>query len=403
MKILSIDIETYSSVDLTKCGVYAYREAQDFKILLLAYAFDDESVEVIDLANGEEIPDDVVAALTDPSVIKTAFNANFERTCLAKYFNKPMPAKEWRCSQTHALTLGLSASLEKVAKCLNLREQKMKEGKALIKYFSMPCRPTKANGRRTRNLPHHDPDKWKVFKAYCKQDVEVEREIRKRLENYPMTDKELKLWFLDQRINDYGVKVDMKLVKNAISCDDIHQKGLLAEATHLTGLENPNSPAQLKVWLENNHSIQIDSLSKTKVEELLNETNHPTVTRVLELRRDMSKTSVRKYEAMDRAIGEDGRIRGLLQYYGANRTGRWAGRLVQVQNLPRNNMSDLGLARKLLLAGDYESLELLFDSVPDVLSQLIRTAFIPSKGHRFIVADFSAIGGTRGREFCPIM
>ncbi len=391
MKILSIDIETYSSVDLTKCGVYAYTLAKDFEILLFAYAFDDEPVEIVDLANGGSVPNDALAALTDPTVIKTAFNANFERTCLARYFNKSMPAKEWRCSQAHALTLGLPASLERVAKCLNLTKQKMKEGRDLIKYFSMPCRPTKANGRRSRNLPHHDLEKWEMFKAYCKQDVEVEREIRKRLENYPMTDKELKLWFLDQRINDYGVKTHMKLVKNAIACDEGHQKELLAEATHLTGLENPNSPAQLKAWLENNHSIQIDSLSKGKVEELLNEVNHPTLTRVLELRQDMSKTSVRKYEAMDRAIGEDGRIRGLLQYYGANRTGRWAGRLVQVQNLPRNNMRDLNLARKLLLAGDYESLELLFDSVPDVLSQLIRTAFIPSKDHRFIVSDFSAI------------
>jgi len=285
----------------------------------------------------------------------------------------------------------LPASLEKVAKCLNLANQKMSEGKALIRYFSMPCRPTKANGGRTRNLPEHDSKKWDTFKAYCKQDVEVERSIRERLKNYPMPNKELKLWFLDQAINDYGVRVDIGLVENAVLCDEIHQRELLDEAIHLTGLENPNSPAQLKAWLENNHGIQIDSLSKGKVEELLKTTNHPTVTRVLELRQDMSKTSVRKYEAMDRAIGEDGRIRGLLQYYGANRTGRWAGRLVQVQNLPRNNMRDLNLARKLLLAGDYESLELLFDSVPDVLSQLIRTAFIPSKGHRFIVSDFSAI------------
>lgn len=391
MTILSIDIETYSSVDLTKCGVYAYTQAEDFEILLFGYAFNNDPVEVIDLASGEQIPDEVTNAITDPAVIKTAFNANFERTCLAKYLNKPMPPEEWRCSQAHALTLGLPLNLAGVAKCLGLADQKMSEGKALIRYFSIPCKPTKANGGRTRNLPHHDREKWETFKAYCEQDVVVERSIRKRLENYPMTDKELKLWFLDQKINDYGVRVDRQLVENAICCDGIHQKELMAEAIDLTGLENPNSPAQLKTWLKGNHNIQVDSLSKANVEELLNKTNHPTVTRVLELRQDMSKTSVRKYEAMDRAMGGDGRIRGLLQYYGANRTGRWAGRLVQVQNLPRNNMKDLDLARKLLLAGDYESLELLFDSVPDVLSQLIRTAFIPSPGHRFIISDFSAI------------
>jgi DNA polymerase len=364
MTILSIDIETYSSVDLTKCGVYAYTQAEDFEILLFGYAFNDDPVKVIDLASGEQIPDEVINALTDPSKIKTAFNANFERTCLAKHFNTPMPPEEWRCSQAHALTLGLPLNLAGVAKCLGLADQKMSEGKALIRYFSIPCKPTKANGGRTRNLPHHDREKWEIFKAYCKQDVVVERSIRKRLENYPMTDKELKLWSLDQKINDYGVRVDRQLVENAICCDGIHQKELMAEAIDLTGLENPNSPAQLKTWLKGNHNIQVDSLSKANVEELLNKTNHPTVTRVLELRQDMSKTSVRKYEAMDRAMGGDGRIRGLLQYYGANRTGRWAGRLVQVQNLPRNNMKDLGLARKLLLAGDYESLELLFDSVP---------------------------------------
>lgn len=390
MKTLSIDIETYSSVDLSKAGVYAYVQAEDFEILLLAYAFDDKPVEIVDLASGESIPDDVAGAITDPSIIKTAFNVNFERTCLAKHFNKPMPAEEWRCSQAHALTLGLPASLEKVAKCLNLANQKMSEGKALIRYFSMPCRPTKANGGRTRNLPEHDSKKWDTFKAYCKQDVEVERSIRERLKNYPMPNKELKLWFLDQAINDYGVRVDIGLVENAVLCDEIHQRELLDEATHLTGLENPNSPAQLKKWLGEKHNIQVESLSKAKVEELLNEIDNPAVRRVLELRQDMSKTSVKKYEAMDRSVCKDGRVRGLLQYYGAS-TGRWAGRLVQIHNLPRNNMSDLDLARNLLLTGNYEALELLFDSVPDVLSQLIRTAFIPSKDHRFIVSDFSAI------------
>lgn len=390
MRILSIDIETFSSVDLTKCGVYAYTRAEDFEILLLAYAFDDEPVEIIDLASGEEIPDKVINALTNPNIIKSAFNANFERTCLAKHLNTPMPPEQWRCSQAHSLTLGLPASLKEVARCLKLSQQKMDEGKALIRYFSMPCRPTKANGGRTRNMPWDDWQRWQVFKAYCKQDVEVERDIRKKLEAYPMTDKELKLWHLDQKINDFGVKVDTTLVQNAIQCDEDYQKELMNEATELTGLENPNSPTQLKGWLKDNYNLEVESLSKTKVAELLDEIDNPTIKRVLELRQEMSKTSVRKYEAMDRAMGKDEQIRGLLQFYGAS-TGRWAGRLVQVHNLPRNNMSDLDLARNLLKAGDYEALELLFDSVPDVLSQLVRTAFIPSKGHRFIVSDFSAI------------
>ena len=390
MKILSIDIETYSSIDLSKSGVYAYTEADDFEILLFAYAFDDEEVKIIDLASGESLPDDVVKALTDKEVIKTAFNANFERTCIAKYFNKEMPPEEWRCSMVHALTLGLPSSLKGVARCLKLEEQKMDEGKALIRYFSIPCKPTKANGERTRNLPHHDKNKWETFKAYCKQDVEVERSIRKKLENYPMTEKELKLWFLDQKINDGGVKVEKRLVENAIHCDEIYQKELIDEATNLTGLENPNSPAQLKTWLKDKHDIEVKSLSKAKVAELLDEVDDPKIKRVLELRQNMSKTSVKKYEAMERAMCEDGSIRGLLKFYGAT-TGRWSGRLVQVQNLPRNNMNDLDLARNLLLDGDYETLELLFDSVPDALSQLIRTAFIPSPNSRFIVADFSAI------------
>jgi DNA polymerase len=390
MKILCLDLETFGGVDLKKCGVYAYTESPDFEILLLAYAFDDEPVEIVDLAKGDLIPDVVLRALTDPAVIKIAFNANFERTCLAKYLNTAMPPEQWCCSQAHALTLGLPASLDGVAKCLNLSQQKMGEGKNLIRYFSMPCKPTKANGGRTRNLPEHDPEKWDLFKAYCKQDVEVERSIRKRLGNHPMSGQELELWFLDQHINDYGVRVDMELVKNAIQCDGLHQEKLTDEATHLTGLANPNSPAQLKGWLQDKHNIRVDSLAKAKVEELLKETDNPSVKRVLGLRQDMSKTSIRKYEAVDRAVCSDGRVRGLLQYHGAS-TGRWAGRLVQIHNLPRNNMGDLDLARRLLSSKNYEALELLFDSVPDVLSQLIRTAIIPSPGHRFLVSDFSAI------------
>ncbi len=389
--MLSIDIETYSSVDLARCGVYAYTQAEDFTILLLGYAFNGEPVQVVDLANNEVIPDEILRALTDPAVIKAAFNANFERTCLAQYLDMPMPPKQWCCSQAHALTLGLPASLEKVAKVLNLPSQKMQEGKALIRYFSMPCKPTQANGGRTRNLPAHDVKRWEQFKVYCKQDVEVERAIRHRLQRYPMPEKEMRLWELDQRINDYGVRVDQSLVENAIYCDENYQRKLMEEAVHLTRLENPNSPAQLKRWLQSRHGIKVDSLAKAKVEELLATTGNPVVKRVLELRQEMSKTSVRKYEAMKRALGKDMRVRGLLQYYGANRTGRWAGRLVQVHNLPRNNMVDLDLARELLKTGDYQALELLFDSVPHVLSQLIRTALVPSSNHRFIVADFSAI------------
>lgn len=389
MKTLGIDIETFSSVDLTKCGVYKYTESEDFEILLFAYAFGDEEVKVIDLAQGEEIPKEVIQALSNPKVIKSAFNAQFERTCLAKHFNKEMEASEWRCSQAHSLTLGLPGSLENVAKCLNLETQKIDEGKALIRYFSIPCKPTKANGGRTRNFPHHDIDRWNLFKKYCKRDVEVEREVRKKIEGYPMGEKELKLWFLDQRINSYGVKIDKELVNNAIICDELYQKTLVDEALYLTKLENPNSPQQLKNWLEGK-GVEIDSLSKERVSELLKEVEDTEVRRVLELRQEMSKTSVKKYEAMARAVCGDSMIRGLLQFYGAI-TGRWAGRLVQVQNLPRNSMNDLDLARHLLLKGDYEILELLFDSVPDVLSQLIRTAFIPSDNSRFIVSDFSAI------------
>lgn len=390
MDVLSIDIETYSSVDLIKCGVYAYTEAKDFDILLFGYAFNDEAVEIIDLASGEKLPQNIIDALTNPKIIKTAFNANFERTCLRKYLKKPMLPEQWRCSAAHSLALGLPGNLAGVAKCLNLTQQKMSEGKSLIRYFSMPCNPTKINGGRTRNLPQHDSEKWEVFKTYCKQDVEVERAIRKKLEQFPMTDKEWKLWSLDQRINDGGVKVDRVLVRNAIQCDKTYHVKATKEAVELTKLQNPNSPAQLKGWLESK-GIVVDSLSKEKVKELLEDVEDDEVIKVLKLRQELSKTSVKKYEAMGRAICIDERVRGLMQFYGANRTGRWAGRLVQIHNLPRNTMENLTEARQLLKAGEYEILELLFDSVPDVLSQLIRTAFIPSNSSRFIIADFSAI------------
>ncbi|CAI9390125.1 MULTISPECIES: DNA polymerase [Bacillaceae] len=390
MKLLAIDIETYSSIDLIKTGVYAYCESADFEVLLLAYAVDDEEVRIVDLASGEKIPDDILKAMTDPTVIKTAYNANFERTCLAKYFHQPMPPEQWRCSSVHALMLGLPGYLDGVAKCLRLQEQKMKEGKALIRYFSVPCKPTKVNGGRTRNLPEHDLDKWTTFKDYCKQDVEVERQIRKKLEAFPITEVEQKLWELDQKINDEGVLIDKGLVINAIQADKTFQDELFEEAVRLTGLENPNSPAQLKGWLLK-QGLEVNSLTKKDVEALMDEVESTKVKRLLELRQAMSKTSVKKYEAMERSICPDQRIRGLLQFYGANRTGRWAGRLVQIHNLPRNSLNDLQVAKDLLKSGNYETLELLFESVSDVLSQLIRTAFIPSKGHRYIVADFSAI------------
>jgi DNA polymerase len=389
MRILSIDIETFSSVDLTKCGVYKYTESEDFEILLFAYAFDDEDIKIIDLAQGEKLPKEVIEAIYSTNVIKSAFNAQFERVCLSRYFSMELPIEQWRCSMVHSLTLGLPGSLENVAKCLNLKTQKMDEGKNLIRYFSIPCKPNKSNGGRTRNLPSHNKEKWELFKEYCKRDVEVEREIRRKIENFNMTDIELRLWHLDQKINDCGVNVDRELVKNAIKCDEEYQRELMKEALNLTKLENPNSPTQLKNWLES-RGLEVSSLSKANVEELLDKTKDSTVRRVLELRQEMSKTSVKKYDAMERAMCKDFKIRGLLQFYGAL-TGRWAGRLVQVHNLPRNNMEDLDLARQLLLNGDYETLEILFDSISDVLSQLIRTAFIPSFNSRFIIADFSAI------------
>lgn len=391
MTILAVDIETFSSTDLIKCGVYRYVEDPAFEILLFGYAFDDDPVEVVDLASGEELPGEVVKALQDPYAIKTAFNANFERTCIAKHFGWVQPPEAWRCTQVHALTLGLPTNLEAVAKAIKPQAQKDIAGKALIRYFSVPCKPSKANGWRTRNLPGHAPKKWGRFKAYCRRDVEVERDIRKALMRFPMLPVEQKLWELDQKINDGGVRVDPVLVKNAITCDTEYQGRLTEEATRLTGLDNPKSVSQLKTWLLDTEGVEVESLSKDTVPELLKQAESVTVKRVLELRQEMSKTSVKKYLAMDRSRCSDDRIRGLLQFYGANRTGRWSGRLVQVQNLPKNTMPDLDLARQLLLAGQYEALELLFDSVPVTLSQLTRTAFIPSPGYKFLVADFSAI------------
>ncbi len=391
-KILSIDIETYSSVDLIKCGVYRYVEAPDFEILLFAYAYDDEPITVIDLADFEEIPEQVMKDLTDPSVIKAAYNANFERTCIAKYYNKPMTPEQWRCTSVHALTLGLPGNLDGVAKVLGLDAQKDTSGKNLIKYFSVPCKPTKVNGGRTRNLPHHAPDKWGQFKEYNKQDVVVERAIRKEIEKYPVPEHEWKLWALDQKINDAGVRLDPVLVQQALKCDLQYATRLEAEAKELTGLDNPNSTTQLTGWLKGQGLTVDNGLGKDYIPGLIEQAKgDEAVTRMLELRKEMSKTSTKKYEAMERAMCSDDRARGLLQFCGANRTWRWAGRLIQVQNLPQNKIPDLGVARELLHNGDFEVIELLFNSPPFVLSQLIRTAFIPSDGCRFIVSDFSAI------------
>lgn len=390
MRILSIDIETYSSYDLKKVGVYKYVEAPDFEILLFAYAWDNEPIQVIGLADFEAIPDDVMNALTDPAIIKSAYNANFERACIAKHFGIPMPPEQWRCTMVHALCLGMPGSLGEVAKVLGLKAQKGTAGKNLIKYFSVPCKPTKVNGGRTRNLPHHAPDKWHEFKEYNQQDVEVEREMRKKLDVYPVPDHEWGLWFVDQHINDNGVKLDPVLIEQAISCSEQYTARLEKEARKLTGLENPNSVKQLTEWLQEQGLEVENGLGKDYMPDLLDQAEGDTK-RALELRQEMSKTSVDKYNAMERCICKDERARGLLQFCGANRTWRWAGRLIQVQNLPQNKIEDLALARQILRDGDFDTLEMLFGSPPFVLSQLIRTAFIPSPDCRFIVSDFSAI------------
>ena len=386
---LGIDIETYSDVDLQKCGVYAYTDSPAFEILLFAYAFDDEDVSIVDVVQGESLPDRVMEALTDDSIVKTAFNAAFERTCIARHYNLTLAPSGWQCTAVQSAMLALPASLDGVGEVLDIQQKKLKEGKDLVRYFSMPCKPTKANGGRTRNMPEDAPEKWELFKSYCIRDVEAEREIRYKLRNYPITENEQLLYQMDQEINDRGILVDQTLVDHAVTCDTEYRQQVTRRAYELSGLENPNSPAQIKDWLAD-RGVQVDSLSKKAVAGLIKETDGE-VLEMLKLRLLMAKTSVKKYEAIKRSVCSDGRVHGLLQFYGANRTGRWAGRLVQVQNLPQNHLEDLSLARYLVKAGDYETLDLLFDSVPGVLSELIRTAFIPKPGCRFIVADFSAI------------
>ncbi|MFR5631977.1 MAG: DNA polymerase [Monoglobales bacterium] len=386
---LSIDLETYSDVDLIKCGGYAYADSPAFEVLLFAYSFDGEETKVIDLARGELLPAEVESAIFDENIIKTAFNANFERICLSKHFGRQLSPKSWHCSAVQTAMLALPRSLEEVGAVLGLEKQKMKEGRDLIRYFCMPCKPTKSNGGRTRNLPCHAPEKWELFKTYCKRDVDVEKAIRYKLRNFPMPESEMEVYRLDQEINDRGILVDKKLVEQAVAGDSLHKEIVTKRAYELTGLENPNSVAQIKGWLSEK-GLEIDSLSKQAVSELIQESDGE-VEELLKLRLLMAKTSVKKYEAIERSVCSDGRVHGLLQFYGANRTGRWAGRLVQVQNLPQNHIVDLELARNLVKQGRFEDVELLYDSTPKVLSELIRTAFIPKPGYRFLVADFSAI------------
>lgn len=389
MSLLAIDIETFSDVDLPKCGVYAYSDSPKFEILLFAYAFDDEPTQVVDLACGEQLPDRVLAALEDETVIKTAFNAAFERTCISRHLGRRLSPASWQCTAVQSAMLALPLTLDGVGEVLNIKRKKLKVGVALLRYFSMPCKPTKANGGRTRNRPEDAPEMWERFKAYCIRDVDAEREIREKLRNYPIPDSEMELYRLDQEINDRGIMVDQRLAAQAVRCDLEFKARATAQAQQLTGLANPNSLSQVKGWLAE-RGIEADSLDKKAIKGLLPQATGE-VREMLELRLLLGKTSVKKYEAIQRSVCSDGRVHGLLQFYGANRTGRWAGRLVQVQNLPQNHIPDLALARSLVKRGEFDQVEMLYDSTPGVLSELIRTAFVPKPGCRFIVADFSAI------------
>ena len=389
MDTLAIDIETYSDVSLPDCGVHRYAASEQFEILLFAYSLNDEPTRIIDLASGEKISDKIMEYLTDDSVIKTAYNAAFERNCINRFFGLSLKPEGWRCTLVQASMLSLPLSLEGVGEALNLDKKKMSEGKDLIRYFCMPCKPTKANGGRTRNRPSDAPEKWELFKTYCIRDVDVEKQIRNKLTKFPIPDREQELYCMDQRINDRGIMVDQELIGHAVACDLLYKETVTKKAYEISGLENPNSVLQLKDWL-NEKGIEVDSLAKAVVEELV-ENTQGDVAEMMKLRLAMSKTSVKKYEAMERSVCPDGRVHGLLQFYGANRTGRWAGRLVQIHNLPQNHMEDLELARSLVKEGRYDLVELLYDSTPDVLSELIRTAFVARPGCRFIVSDFSAI------------
>lgn len=409
MKTISIDIETYSDVNLAKCGVYKYAESPDFEILLFGYAVDGREVKVVDLAQGETLPEEILEALTDDSIIKWAFNANFERVCLSRYltdlgrsldpFHDHHPLSQdcamflnpagWKCSMVWSAYMGLPLSLEGVGAVLNLDNQKMKEGRDLIRYFCVPCKETKTNGGRTRNLPQHAPDKWNLFKSYNKRDVEVEMAIQERLQKYPVPDTVWEEYHQDQEINDRGIAIDLELARQAVAMDAKSRESLMGALKEKTGLENPNSVLQMLRWLEA-RGLKSDSLGKKQVKELLKTAQEP-LRSVLQLRQKLAKSSVKKYQAMEMTACQDGRARGMFQFYGANRTGRYAGRHIQIQNLPQNHLPDLSEARELVRQGNYGALELLYDSVPDVLSQLIRTAFVPREGMKFVVSDFSAI------------
>ena len=404
---LSIDLETFSDVDLKKCGVYKYAASLNFESLLFGVSVDGGGVIVYDLASGDTVPEKIIRALSDNSVIKWAYNASFERICLSVWLRRNYPQyfssysiegdtvrnyldpSSWRCSLVWGAYMGLPLSLEGIGKVLKLENQKMAEGKALIRYFCVPCKPTKANGGRTRNLPEHDPVKWSTFIAYNKRDVETEMAIQQKLSKFPVPEFLWEEYHLDQEINDRGIQLDMVLVEQAIAIDKRSREELSAKMRQLTALENPNSVQQMKEWLTK-HGLEVDSLDKKAVKELL-KTAPPELAEVLELRRQLAKSSVKKYQAMQNAVCADGRARGMFQFYGANRSGRWAGRLIQLQNLPQNHMAHLEDARSLVRSGDYALLSALYDSVPEVLSELIRTAFVPRDGYKFIVSDFSAI------------
>ena len=407
IRTLSIDLETFSDVDLKKCGVYKYVESPNFEILLFGVSVDGGEVMVYDLASGDTVPEEIIKALSDDGVTKWAYNASFERICLSAWLRRNYPQhfrsysidedtvgdyldpSSWKCSLVWGAYMGLPLSLEGIGAVLKLDSQKMAEGKALIRYFCVPCKPTKANGGRTRNLPKHDPVKWSTFVAYNKRDVETEMAIQQKLSKFPVPDFLWDEYHLDQEINDRGIQLDMAVVEQAIAIDERSREELSAKMQRLTSLENPNSVQQMKDWLAK-HGLEVDSLDKKAVNELL-KTAPPELAEVLELRQQLAKSSVKKYQAMQNAVCADGRARGMFQFYGANRSGRWAGRLIQLQNLPQNHMAHLEDARRLVRSGDYTMLSMMYDSVPDVLSELIRTAFVPKEGYKFIVSDFAAI------------
>ena len=408
MKEMSIDLETFSDIDISKSGVYKYAESDRFEILLFGVSIDGGPVQVYDLACGDQVPDEILSALADESVTKWAFNASFERICLSNWLKRSHPEyflgysipedpagqylnpESWKCTMIWSAYMGLPLSLEGVGAVLKLQNQKLKEGKDLIRYFCTPCRPTKANGGRARNLPQHDSEKWMRFKEYNLRDVEVETDIKKRLAKYPVPDFIWDEYHLDQEINDRGIALDMNVVRNAISFDGHSRETLTASMQAITGLENPNSVQQMKEWLAK-HSVEAETLDKNAVKELIRNSDNQTVRTALMLRQQLAKSSVKKYQTMQNAVCRDGRAHGMFQFYGANRSGRWAGRLIQLQNLPQNHLPDLEQARQYVMDGDYDMLELLYDSVPTILSELIRTAFIPRLGYKFIVSDFSAI------------